>query len=62
VLGLVAAGLRTAEIADRLYIAPKTVERHTSAIFGKLQVRSRTEAARVAAGAGLVTDEIRVPI
>jgi DNA-binding CsgD family transcriptional regulator/tetratricopeptide (TPR) repeat protein len=62
VLRLVAVGLRTAEIADRLYIAPKTVERHTSAIFGKLQVRSRTEAARVAAGAGLVADDIRVPI
>jgi DNA-binding CsgD family transcriptional regulator/tetratricopeptide (TPR) repeat protein len=61
VLGLVAAGLRTTEIADRLYIAPKTVERHTSAIFGKLQVRSRTEAARVAAGAGLGADEIGLP-
>jgi DNA-binding NarL/FixJ family response regulator len=53
VLRLLARGLKTAEIAERLFIAPKTVERHTTAIFGKLGVASRVEAARAAERAGL---------
>ena len=49
VLGLLAADLRNAEIAARLHIAEKTVDHHVSAILAKLGVRSRREAARVAA-------------
>lgn len=45
VLALVAEGLTNAEIAERLFIAPKTVEHHVSAILGKLDARSRVEAA-----------------
>lgn len=49
VLGLLAEGLRNAEIAARLHLSPKTVDHHVSAILGKLGVRSRIEAARAAA-------------
>lgn len=44
VLEMAAAGLRNKDIADRLLISPRTVERHFSSIFGKLQVSSRVEA------------------
>jgi DNA-binding CsgD family transcriptional regulator/tetratricopeptide (TPR) repeat protein len=49
VLALLGADLRNADIADRLHIAEKTVDHHVSAILAKLGVRSRREAARVAA-------------
>ena len=48
-LGLLGADLRNAEIAARLHIAEKTADHHVSAILTKLAVRSRHEAARVAA-------------
>lgn len=45
VLGLIADGLSNREIAERLFLAPTTVKKHASNIYGKLGVRSRTEAA-----------------
>ena len=54
VLVLLAEGLRNAEIADRLFLTPKTVSHHLSAIYAKLGVSSRTEAARAAAQFGIV--------
>jgi DNA-binding CsgD family transcriptional regulator/Tfp pilus assembly protein PilF len=45
VLGLVAAGLSNAEIAERLVIAPKTAEHHVGRVLAKLGARSRAEAA-----------------
>ncbi|HET9341948.1 MAG TPA: AAA family ATPase [Candidatus Eremiobacteraceae bacterium] len=40
---LVARGLRNSEIAKRLSIGNKTVEKHLASVFGKLGVRSRSE-------------------
>jgi DNA-binding CsgD family transcriptional regulator len=53
VLLLLADGLRNAEIAERLFLAPKTVGHHITSIYAKLGVASRTEAARVAAQLGV---------
>jgi LuxR family maltose regulon positive regulatory protein len=44
ILALLAAGLTNREIADQLFIAVGTVKRHTNNIYGKLNVRNRTEA------------------
>jgi DNA-binding CsgD family transcriptional regulator len=44
VLELVAAGLTNADIAERLFLAKKTVEHHISAIYSKLGVDNRTKA------------------
>jgi two-component system, NarL family, sensor kinase len=52
VLDLIAAGVRNAEIARRMSIAPKTVANHVSAIFTKLQVADRGEAIILARDAG----------
>jgi DNA-binding CsgD family transcriptional regulator/tetratricopeptide (TPR) repeat protein len=49
VLRLIAGGLTNTEIADRLFISPKTVEHHVSAILLKLEVPGRKEAAALAA-------------
>src|SRR5215212_4399780 len=55
VLALVAAGLRNAEIAERLYLTPKTVSHHLSAIYSKLGVETRIEAAHAASQLGIAT-------
>jgi predicted ATPase/DNA-binding CsgD family transcriptional regulator len=54
VLVLVAEGLRNPEIADRLYLSPKTVSHHLSTILAKLNAGTRTEAAQIAAKMGLL--------
>jgi len=48
VLALIAAGHSDAEIADVLFISPKTANRHVGAILHKLGVRNRTQAAAYA--------------
>jgi DNA-binding NarL/FixJ family response regulator len=53
-LGLLAGGAGTSEIAARLGIAPKTVRNRTSLLYRRLGVRSRAEAARVAEERGLL--------
>jgi DNA-binding NarL/FixJ family response regulator len=53
VLDLIAAGVRNAEIARRMSIAPKTVANHVAAIFNKLQVADRSQAIVLARDAGL---------
>lgn len=45
VLRLIVAGLRNRAIAEQLHLSVRTVESHIEAIFGKLGVSSRTEAA-----------------
>ncbi|MDX6580967.1 MAG: hypothetical protein QOI10_151 [Solirubrobacterales bacterium] len=54
VLGLVAEGLRNADIASRLFVSERTVGTHVSAILRKLDVRSRGEATAKAARLGLL--------
>ncbi|MEZ5095835.1 MAG: helix-turn-helix transcriptional regulator [Nocardioides sp.] len=53
VLRLVAAGRSNAQIAAELVLSDKTVARHLSNIFGKLEVGSRTAAAAFAFAHGL---------
>ncbi len=45
VLALVAEGLSNADVAERLYISPRTAAVHVSNILAKLGASSRTEAA-----------------
>jgi DNA-binding CsgD family transcriptional regulator len=53
VLGLVITGMRNAEIAERLFLTPKTVGHHISAIYAKLGVSNRAEAVHAAARIGV---------
>ena len=54
VLRLVAAGRSNREIANELFISPKTASVHVSNILGKLGAASRGEAAAKAHGLRLV--------
>src|SRR5205814_8932967 len=45
VLRLAARGLTTGQIADRLYISPKTADHHIQHIYGKINVSTRAAAA-----------------
>jgi DNA-binding NarL/FixJ family response regulator len=55
VLALVAAGRTNREIAAALVLSQKTVARHLSNIFAKIDVTSRTQAAAYAYEHGLAT-------
>jgi DNA-binding NarL/FixJ family response regulator len=48
VLKLVVEGMTNAQIAEKLVLSIHTVNSHVSSIYGKLEVTSRTEAARYA--------------
>jgi DNA-binding CsgD family transcriptional regulator len=54
VLGLVAEGLTDQEVAQRLFLSPRTVGRHLTSVYHKLGVGSRTAASRVATERGLI--------
>lgn len=54
VLALLSQGLRNAEIAARLYLSPKTVEHHVTAVLAKLHAHNRAEAIAAAARLGLI--------
>ncbi len=53
ILRLLCDRLTNAEIAARLYISPRTVDHHVTAILGKLGVHSRSQAAAEAVRLGL---------
>lgn len=53
VLDLIARGLKNDEIAEKLYISPKTVRNHNTHIFDKLRVDSRAKAIVLAREAGM---------
>src|SRR5919107_1411782 len=54
VLGLVAEGLTDPQVADRLYLSPRTVGQHLRSIYQKLGVPSRAAAVKEAVGRGLI--------
>ena len=54
IMGLLAEGLSTTQVADKLFISPKTVENHRHSIMKKLDLHSTIELARYAAKLGLI--------
>jgi LuxR family maltose regulon positive regulatory protein len=54
VIQLIAQGLSNREIGERLFLALSTVKRHNGNIYGKLQVKRRTEAVARARELGLL--------
>jgi DNA-binding NarL/FixJ family response regulator len=54
VLALVAIGRTNAQIAETLFISPKTATVHVSNILAKLGVRNRVEAATIAHRLGII--------
>lgn len=54
IVTLLKDGLQNKEIADKLYISPKTVDHHISSILFKLDVNSRSKAAQEASRLGII--------
>ena len=54
ILELIAAGLSTREMAERLGVSENTIKSHASRLFDKLGVRRRTQAVQSARAAGLL--------
>jgi DNA-binding NarL/FixJ family response regulator len=54
ILRLLAEGLPPKEIAEKLFISPKTVENHRANIMNKLELHSTIELVRYAAKLGLI--------
>jgi LuxR family maltose regulon positive regulatory protein len=54
VIRLIAAGRSNQEIADQLFVALSTVKWHVNNVYGKLNVKSRTQASKRARQLGLL--------
>ena len=57
ILALLAEGLSAKEVAEKLFISPRTVENHRSSIMRKLDLHSNHELIRYAAKLGLIDME-----
>lgn len=55
VLGYVALGKRSREIADALFVSKRTVDFHLANVYGKLKVSNRMCACNAARERGLLT-------
>ena len=53
-LRLVAEGLTNAQVAERLFLSPRTINAHLNRIYAKLDVATRAAAVRFAADHDLV--------
>jgi DNA-binding NarL/FixJ family response regulator len=53
-LGLIAQGLSTREIAERAFVSENTVKTHVSRLLDKLGAKRRTQAIQVAKEKGLL--------
>ena len=58
ILRLVAEGFSNKEIAEKLFISPKTVENHRTSIMSKLDLHSTIELVRYAARVGIIDIEL----
>jgi DNA-binding NarL/FixJ family response regulator len=54
VLQLIADGLAPNEVAERLYISPRTVKNHLASAYAKLGARDRTDAVLRAVRRGII--------
>ena len=54
ILQLIAEGLSTREIAEKLFVSENTVKTHASRLFDKLNARRRTQAVQIAKEARLI--------
>jgi DNA-binding NarL/FixJ family response regulator len=61
VLRLVADGRTNREIADRLFLSVRTVERHIANIYAKTGIHDRRAARRYALDHGLIGADVRAP-
>ena len=61
ILGLIASGLSTAEIATQLTISPETVRNHIRSLFSELNVHTRLEAMAAGQRLGLLAPQALGP-
>jgi DNA-binding CsgD family transcriptional regulator len=54
ILGAIADGLSTREIAEKLFVSENTVKTHASRLFEKLGAKRRTQAVQMGKDAGLI--------
>jgi DNA-binding CsgD family transcriptional regulator len=54
ILGAIADGLSTREIAEKLFVSENTVKTHASRLFEKLGAKRRTQAVQIGKDAGLI--------
>jgi DNA-binding CsgD family transcriptional regulator len=59
ILGLVVSGRTNDEVAERLFLSPKTVEWSLTKVYRKLRVRSRAELAAKLSGGALSSPAVQ---